>query len=375
MPTRPALRVGPAMRALIVCATARGGHIEHAADLTAALRAQGCDARLVTRVDARSYLPPACSAWVEEAFPRLESYRLGRLGSVIRLAFENVLLTGKLLRWNRPTLLVLEEPRFPLALLISRNVTTVFVVHNAQLHERRTIWSRVQGAFQDWMIRAADLCVVHGDAQAKLLRQRGARRVLSAPLPGGGLVTAPEHLSRPPELLEHDEGFILCAGELRPNKGADLAIRASAQSGRHLIVAGAPIDMSYAQTLRTLSSTSPVTIIDRFLSASEFAWLLALSDAVLLPYREFDAQSGVLARAMELGRPIVISELRSLREQAGDYPIMEVHRVDDASDLASAMHRLLAEGRANAERCIDTRDAWYTFARLCLSESRTSAGY
>lgn len=353
------------MRVQVVCATPRGGHIEHAADLTAALRQRGADARLLSRRGAAEYLPDECAAWVDEIFPSAEALPTGRFGSLLRLVVENVRLS-----WWRASksadLLVLEEPRFPLAFLPPQSSRRVFIAHNAQLHERRTLWSRIQGRVQTFTLRRADLCVVHGDAQARRVELGGARVVRSARLPGQGLVTGVAHSSRPPELPPDVRSFLLCLGELRPNKGLDIAIEAARLSERTLVIAGAPVDPQYASILRS-QSPSAVHLIDRFLTPQEFAWLLEEAAALSLPYRSFDAQSGVLARAMELGRPVIVSDLPSLLEQAGAYSRLDVHGADDPEGLAAAMARAdeETEGGSGAHEAVD--DAWDDLADACLS--------
>src|ERR1043166_9279393 len=84
-----------------------------------------------------------------------------------------------------------------------------------------------------------------------------------------------------------------------------------------------------------------------FLPDDEVAALMHGATLVVLPYRRTDA-SGVLATAIGHGRPVVVTDVGSLRETVRDFGLGEVVPPDDERALAQACVRLLDPERLAA---------------------------
>jgi glycosyltransferase involved in cell wall biosynthesis len=185
--------------------------------------------------------------------------------------------------------------------------------------------------------RWAAKVVVHGERQARLVSRWTSRRVISVPLPGSTL-----DRRRDDEALGE---YLLCLGEVRPNKGIDVVISAAQIASLPLIVAGAPEPTDFGVGVtRAASAASSVELRLWFQSDEEFAELMSAARVILLPYMHFDAQSGVLARAMHLGKRIVASDLSSLREQAGEYPHISFVKIGDTAAWAHSMEAAFSLG-------------------------------
>ena len=121
--------------------------------------------------------------------------------------------------------------------------------------------------------------------------------------------------------------LLLCIGFLspdKPDKAYDAAIRAvgeAAMADLRLYVVGSPIarpgrDVAdYVEMLRRLAAETPGTELrEQFLSDEEFDLWIRAADAVVVPYREA-ASSGVAARAVLLGTPLIARRTGGIAEQ------------------------------------------------------------
>nr|WP_300047367.1 glycosyltransferase [uncultured Nocardioides sp.] len=327
---------------IVVCPTSHGGHIEHAVNLASASADAGKDATVVSRRGSREYFHRTVpGVQIVELFPDLTSLGLPRVvGSVAALVVENVLLAVYLLTRPRSSVVLLEEPRFPLACLLRREMPAlVLFVHNTTNHSGdRTLWARAQNRMQRYMSRRLP-CVVHGTPQRDALKASGVGRIQQVALPGAGI--AERHASAeptaPPELGESPgDDFLLCLGEIRANKGFHVAIEAATAANRRVVVAGGAHDADYLRRLEGAASDR-VTIVPRFLEPEEFSWLLEKTSALVLPYQGFSAQSGPLARAMSLSKRVLISDNPALMDQVKNYPLATIVGASDPTAWAGAM--------------------------------------
>lgn len=137
---------------------------------------------------------------------------------------------------------------------------------------------------------------------------------------------------------------LLLFGVLRAYKGLDVLAAAFdlVTTPAQLTVAGEPWDPDSRRTLAELTTHDRVTIIDRYLSDRELADQLEDADLVVLPYRR-SAASGPLALVMTRGKPVVMSDLPSLREAAAEYPGALFARPGDPVELAAAIDRAVRE--------------------------------
>lgn len=336
---------------VIVCPTEYGGQLEHAADTALALAASGREVAILTRGGGNSYLRglgPAVN--IAEILPprrqndgsRRSKFRW--IGQVVDLLREHSKIRRFLRRMrSKRVVLVLDTSRYPrVDWLVPRGIAarTVLFVHNARPHQSAysmSLRGRVLLALESASMASVDQIVVHGESQSKTLRERTRTPIEAVPLPVSSRLSISNHLEVPPELTG-TASFALCLGELRRNKGTEVAIAAAKRGAFDLVIAGAPESKEYAEELaEMIGGSNNILLIPRFLDPGEFNFMLNGASVLILAYRNFDAQSGPMAKAMALGLPIVASKLPSLLNQGAGYERCRFVAVGDADALCSAV--------------------------------------
>lgn len=187
---------------------------------------------------------------------------------------------------------------------------------------------------------------------------------------------------KPVSDLRRKHGFagtdrvLLFFGFIREYKGLDVLIEAlnlldlQALRIRPLIVGEFYIDKN-ALLRRIRNDHLPYyEIIDRYVSQSEAAEYLALSDAMMLPYRSA-SQSGILSNAVNFHLPVVCADLPGLTDHIADGVNGLVHRREDPIDLARAITQFVKTADALAMReamkGLKSRLGWDAFARDLLA--------
>ena len=321
---------------VVVCPTEYGGQLEHAADLALALHAspETGSVWLVSRPGAREYLgwePDHPVRIVESVPPRRTAIPSSRAGKLVRaglqvmdLLREHAAVRAVASRAGHGAVLALDSTKYPAPALlcVHREQRTVVFVHNAQPHFDQSTAS-VRERLLLWLERScsrhANGVITHGEEQARIVRGYTQRPVSAVRLPISSRLdprTVPSLPAGP------RSPYALCIGEVRANKGTELAMIAAGQAGVPLLVRGAAESPELAEELHRIAQRYPtVDFEDRFLDRDDFAGYIHDAAVIVLPYTHFDAHSGVLSKAMGEGTPVVASDLPSLRAQAGDYPL------------------------------------------------------
>ena len=137
---------------------------------------------------------------------------------------------------------------------------------------------------------------------------------------------------------------IALIGQLRLDKNPILLLEAANRIARplHLVFAGQ--DKGAAVPIRefALSGRHTLTIEPRYLEGEDFVALLLASDVLVCPYA-VASQSGVIAIANQLGKPVVASDIGGLSEQTSF--IFNASASDPAGQLAAAIEAALDEQR------------------------------
>ncbi len=232
-------------------------------------------------------------------------------------------------------------------LALGRNVD--LVVHEApyqDLRNARGVRGRVARALWRGLVMAPRETYVHTEWE----RQQMAGSLALAPgrirlLQHDQAFTRRSHLGRAEarrELgIEDDEFCFLCIGFLQHHKGFDRAVQAFGRipgSRLRLDVVGSvrmpgpEVDYYVAELRELVRSTPRARLHEGYVSDHAFDCWLAACDVVVLPYRHIWS-SGVLARAQLFGRPVIVSDVGGLPDQAG--PLASVVR--DSEELYRAM--------------------------------------
>jgi glycosyltransferase involved in cell wall biosynthesis len=130
---------------------------------------------------------------------------------------------------------------------------------------------------------------------------------------------------------------VLFAGQVRPDKGLDLLVRAAAGWPDHLVLAVVGEDHGGLAEARRLAGDLGVALVldDGYQPVEQFVAALAAADVVACPYRR-SSQSAILVTAATLGRPTVVTDVGGLPELG-----MVVVPPDDPAALTAGIERAL----------------------------------
>lgn len=254
------------------------------------------------------------------------------------------------------------------------------VLHNVRAHEyfpmQKSLFKRLmsltdypvvlssqtEGEYRDWMGGASPSRLFHP--------------VYEQPLP-----------DKPISELRRKHGFadnekvLLFFGFIRHYKGLDVLIDAlnlldlQALRIRPLIVGEFYIDKATLVNRIRPDHLPYYEIIDKYVSHHEAAEVLALSDAMMLPYRSA-SQSGILSNAVNFSLPVICSDLAGLTDHVTDGVNGRIHRREDPIDLARMIKRFVETDDAAGMRAEMHRLkgglGWDSFASKLLAISGIS---
>lgn len=242
----------------------------------------------------------------------------GRLSRNLRFfaaaAARQALLTrsGDIVHFHFPLYFPAGLALFLLARLQARAV--VFTAHDPSPH--KWLWPSAfrpaeRGCLR-WAYSMSTLIVVHNHRAKELIAASfGQKPSKIVVVPHGCATRSPDQI-RPcaSPVLE-----LLMFGSIRENKGVDLAIAAvrlinEAGPKVRLTIAGAVANARERHYWNSCKSAigpneEGFCVMERFIPDHEVPALLERCHAVLLPYRNFESESGVAAVALAHGRPIL----------------------------------------------------------------------
>lgn len=234
-----------------------------------------------------------------------------------------------------------------------RRKKIVITVHNARPHEG--------GWLLRWMntavVRLADHVIVHNESMKRsYIGTFHFPETKVSVIPHGLLPLMPAGISRAQARTElgikESQKALLFFGAIREYKGLAVLIQAMSElvhrfhrSDMILIIAGQPWGDwdRYKKQISDSQISDMVKTYPHFIPANEAEKYFLACDVVVLPYQEFDAQSGVAALAVSAGKPIITSRAGGLSELAPDDSF--VFATGDAHDLAQAIIRTLDNPR------------------------------
>lgn len=242
-------------------------------------------------------------------------------------------------------------------------------------HEPKPILNSQRGSAYQKSLRAFDVVVVHGPRARDDVVAQGvpADRVLVVPF-GEYRATPPldpAAASQALGLADLPRPVSAIIGNLRPGKGiqrAREALEVSDSPVRTLLAAGARHDIWDLEAALQTSEGSPLTIarVDRRMSDLEERAAYSLADVVLTLY-DSGYSSAVIARAHSMGKPVVMTDIGDMAEQAGPYDVV-LPSDYTAGQLRSAVDRCLRAVTA-APTAWD-RGAWLFHAECVLARVR-----
>jgi glycosyltransferase involved in cell wall biosynthesis len=186
------------------------------------------------------------------------------------------------------------------------------------------------------------LIIVHGEDNRSSLVQSGVADSEIAIVPHGVFSFFDGNLTEP---IAEENGTILFFGYIAPNKGLEYLLNACrVLRGRlpdlKLIVAGEGSTLVYDDLI---ANAGNVELHNHYVPNDAAANLFARASAVVLPYVQHQGHSGVLATAIGMGKPVVVSDV-------GNLPIIIRDGIDglvvptrDVNALAEAIVRVLCD--------------------------------
>lgn len=351
----------------IICPVSDGGHLEHAANLAAALHnVTGSRVLVLTRGGSQEYISATLPGVEFRDVSARAPFAAGRRTTWSRgleFLLENFNIRRALDRSVRTVVTEVPQYIFPLKRL--KGVRVVSIVHNVSEHAqgRSPHEHRIREAIKRIVMAASDRVVIHGARQADTLSRRIKGRVRVVSLPGVGVFE--KFLLSTGESTDGQAGEYLCIGEIRRNKNLEEAISAAVLAKVPLRIAGRGVDEEYVTELMSFAAGTDLVRFDvGFLDPHTFTHLLRTSRAVVLPYQQFSAQSGVLERALMVGTPVIAREIPALVEQARGRSGVQFYSGGGPHGLVDAfIAPPLASGPASAE--LDPR--WEEYAQAVFS--------
>lgn len=235
-----------------------------------------------------------------------------------------------------------------LVLLRATGARIVYVVHDPLPHAWRLPprWRWIENLGYAITYRMAAALVVLSAAGVGPLRQHYALADKPiAVIPHGVFV-----LSDPGPLSGNRR--LLVFGTLRRNKGVFEAIAgaiAAADAGERFVlhIAGAPdpIEPDYWARCEPLAAGRPdvIELEIGFVGSERLDQIIAASDALVLPYRDFNSQSGVALLAASNARPLITSRSGGICELLADgMAAVTIADPVDAEQIATAIREFLA---------------------------------
>jgi glycosyltransferase involved in cell wall biosynthesis len=141
-----------------------------------------------------------------------------------------------------------------------------------------------------------------------------------------------------------DAGYALFAGFIGPSKGVDVLLEAWRRVGPRvpleLVVAGEPDASLRAKKTELEACEKPPSWLGFIESERELQRTIANAAVVVLPYRRSSPASGILARAMLEGRPVIATKVPAAQAAIRHDVEGLLVEPEDVEGLAAALERL-----------------------------------
>lgn len=202
-------------------------------------------------------------------------------------------------------------------------IKIVWTLHNLSPHEGA--WPMQRNGYER-LAAAADLIICHDEQTHSQCLHR---------FPTGGKVVVMHHGNydgvypspRPRNVIRSRLGIdpsarvLTCLGHIREYKGIDIACRAISHihGQTYLLIGGKPHPTFAAELRSMIEANARAIFVPEALSDQDFADYVAISDIILLPYRQVTG-SGALLAALTLGRGVVASDLPFFRDMLAGHP-------------------------------------------------------
>ncbi len=233
-------------------------------------------------------------------------------------------------------------------LLKKKNIKIFAELHNPVSHEG-IIGERV--LFNMWM-RLVDLVIVHTECSRNAVDHDSIHIIPYGVYPCKDI---PTKEARKKFSIPNEAKVLLFFGNLRLYKGLDILLKsfkhiAIKDKSVWIIIAGRPWE-DFENYLTMIDSfdeniSSRIILRGEFIPEREVPIYFSAADLLVLPYKQFDSQSGVIMLAISSGLPYVVTDVEGLVEFAlSDFSISRV----DSKDLSFVIERILSSSSLQEE--------------------------
>ncbi len=250
-----------------------------------------------------------------------------------------------------------------------RGIPAAVVCHNLEPHEGFPLGMRLTRSYLSGRILA-----VHGEKDVEAAWSLGASGVvrLFHPIYDQYLQNAPSREEARRTLgFAPDRVVVLFFGLVRRYKGLDLLIRAMGMLPENTVLLAVGENYQSERELEKEAEDLGERFVrhDRFVPDQEVGLYFRAADIVALPYRSA-TQSGVAQIALAFGKPMVVTDVGSLREVLEPGSTGELALTPEPACLAEALSRcagLLGDpGLKNRVEAFSRRFSWEVYTEKLL---------
>lgn len=262
---------------------------------------------------------------------------------------------------------------------LAKKLPVVLTVHDVMSHYERFV---SKDSFMRKNLHIPHRLIVHFEKGKELLIQQwGINGDIIDVIPHG-IIPVKNQLSKTDAQrklgLSENKKTLLFFGSIRPNKGLDVLLKSMQEVIKIspdllLVIAGAlPRKMSfqpYEDIIKELNLSEHVKSFIEFVPDEKVDLYFSACDLVVLPYRNFESQSGVLLRAYAHKKPVAASNLGAMGDIVRSDHIGEVVEPGNEKLLALAINKVLKninayQSRYNPE--LENRYNWEYIGKLTV---------
>jgi glycosyltransferase involved in cell wall biosynthesis len=208
-----------------------------------------------------------------------------------------------------------------------RGKPVVFTVHNVLSHDR----SRIYKAASQLLFAVGDHFIVHTEKNRRQLAAcYGVSNSHISVIPHGSLDFHVRNQIDPLQVRQKfgiapNQKVVLLFGAIRPYKGVDTAIEAFSRVAEEvpesvLLIAGKAWQSwaPYQLMIQRLAIDNAVKAHIDYVPSGDVHQYFEAADLVILPYEQFDSQSGVGSTAVSFRKPMIVSNVGGLPDLVAD---------------------------------------------------------
>jgi glycosyltransferase involved in cell wall biosynthesis len=232
-----------------------------------------------------------------------------------------------------------------------RGKKIILTIHNIKLHEQNTIINLLNKI----VLFLGDEYIVHTkqnkDELKKIIKDKKIH-IIPHGIIKHTLTNINKKQARTRLNINQNDKILLFFGHIREYKGLDIALKSLKllqNKNIKLLIAGQCWEnwKKYEKIIKDNNLQNNVILKTNFIPKSKIEIIFKASDILVLPYKRFDAQSGVGALALNFKIPILVSNVGGLVEYAASNKYITTP--NNPAELAEKIQIILNEPKGNIE--------------------------